>query len=483
MSTTQQRSKKMSWLWIIPIVIVVIVIAVLGLKRLERKLFGEPTDYSDLSWTQAFEQVHARTVARYPFTEWKGIDWDELYAQTAPRIAEAEASGDREAYTLAWREYACALHDGHVKLSGKGFDLREKAVAGGYGLGIIRLDDGRVIVHVLLDDGPAAQAGIVWGAEILTWNGQPIADALAQTSLLWAIVIPATQEGRELEQLRYLVRAPVGTEATFTYRNPEADAAQTITLTASDDQLQALALTTQPAYDLTIFLTSMIQSEILPSGYGYIAITGFLPTLGSPKPPKIFERAITKFIKQDVPGIIIDVRGNVGGADEWVPQMVSYFYTAPDFYEYVAYHDAETGALQISPEETLTIEPRAPHFAGPVIVLVDNAAISSAEGLALAIQNLPQGQVMGMYSTHGSFAVDHMGVNKYLLPEDLTFEFFAGAAWDENKVIQVDANADGVGGVTPDIRVPLTEETVYEMYVEGKDVVLEMAIAELDAME
>ncbi len=35
----------------------------------------------------------------------------------------------------------------------------------------------------------------------------------------------------------------------------------------------------------------------------------------------------------------------------------------------------------------------------------------------------------------------------------------------------------------PDVRVPLTEETVYAMLVEKRDVVLEAAIAALDKME
>ncbi|MBN1873259.1 MAG: hypothetical protein JXA33_03445 [Anaerolineae bacterium] len=65
----------------------------------------------------------------------------------------------------------------------------------------------------------------------------------------------------------------------------------------------------------------------------------------------------------------------------------------------------------------------------------------------------------------------------YRLPEGLSFNFYAGASPDINERIQMDANADGAGGVIPDIRVPLTEETVYAMYVEGKNVVLDMVVA------
>ena len=384
---------------------------------------------------------------------------------------------------MAWCEYAYAIPDGHVALEGEDFGLREKAIGGGYGLGIIRLDDGRVIVHVLLDDGPAAQAGLAWGAEILTWNGQPIAEALAHTPTWWADRVPATLEDREIEQLHYLVRNPVGTESTLTFQNPGADTPQTVHLIAVDDQLEALVRTLPPEREASDLFKALVQSEVLPSGYGYIAIRSFMPSLGGARPAKIFERAITAFVEQDVPGIIIDVRGSGGGVDAFIPQMAGHFYTTPDFYEYVGYRDAATGQFQIDPEQTLTIEPREPHFAGPVIILVDAAAMSTAEGLPLVIQRLPQGQVMGIHGTHGSFAIGDMTSDLYRLPEGLAFNFYAGASLDVNERIQVDANADGIGGIVPDIRVPLTEETVRAMYAEGKDVVLEMAIATLDGME
>jgi hypothetical protein len=37
-------------------------------------------------------------------------------------------------------------------------------------------------------------------------------------------------------------------------------------------------------------------------------------------------------------------------------------------------------------EQTLAIELRAPHYGGPVIVLVNTIAMSTVEGLPLAIQ-------------------------------------------------------------------------------------------------
>jgi len=35
-------------------------------------------DYSDLSWTQAFDKMDRQLSKEYAFTEWKHIDWTSL---------------------------------------------------------------------------------------------------------------------------------------------------------------------------------------------------------------------------------------------------------------------------------------------------------------------------------------------------------------------------------------------------------------------
>ena len=440
-------------------------------------------DYSELSWTLAFEQLHSRVSQNYPFTEQKGIDWDALYAQTITRITQAETDNDPAAYYLTLREYTFSIPDAHVQLGGPDLGLREEAIGGGYGLGIISLDDARVIVHILLEDGPAARAGMLWGAEILEWNGQPIQEALVETSTIWAAESQPTAEGRMLEQFHYLPRDPIGTTINITFRNPGEEETETIQLSAVDDQMETLKADLPQERELSAIFRSPVKYEILPEGYGYIRITGFMPSLGGMQLAKIFSRAIKTFIDAGVPGIILDVRNNGGGVDSLIPQMVAHFYDQPGFYEYISYYNAGSGSYEINPDQTLTIEPDALHFSGPVLVLVDKYTFSTAEGIPLAIQPLPKGYVVGIYGTNGSFGMGEPGDNLYRLPEDLGFSFFAGRSLDENQEIQVDANAEGIGGIIPDIRVPLTEENVYDMYVNGVDIVLETALAALDDMK
>lgn len=34
-----------------------------------------PEDFSALSWTQAFDRLHAKISREYAFTAWKNVDW------------------------------------------------------------------------------------------------------------------------------------------------------------------------------------------------------------------------------------------------------------------------------------------------------------------------------------------------------------------------------------------------------------------------
>jgi carboxyl-terminal processing protease len=477
---TKNKKSKKKFLWIAGGLIALIGITILILIK---SLAPKENDFSDLSWTDAFDQLHTEFSMKYPFTDRKDIDWNELYAQTAPRIAQAESENDLTAYYLALREYAYAIPDGHVQIGGPDFGLREATIGGGYGFGIIGLDDERVIAHILLEDGPASQAGMAWGAEILNWNGQAIQEALAQTSTIWADFPQATIEGRLLEQYHFLVRDPVGTETAITFQNPGENEPQTVQLSATADNFETLTLDSPPEEGLNIFLHAPVQYEILPGGVGYISISGFMPTLGGLNPAKIFDKAVKTFIEAEVSGIIIDVRANGGGLDALVPKMVGHFFNEPGFYEYISVYHAESGEFVIDPKQTLTIEPRAPYFGGPVIALVDKYAVSTAEGIPLAIQSLPQGHIVGIYGTNGSFAAGTPGKNLFRLPEKIVVRFLGDRALDKEQIILIDGNAEGIGGVSPDIHVPLTEENIRAMYVEKIDIVLETAIATLNEAE
>jgi carboxyl-terminal processing protease len=428
-------------------------------------------DFSDRSWSQAFAGLNETLKQRYPFTTWKRIDWDALYAEFSPRIADAEARQDSNAYYRALREFAWRIPDGHVGIAGDDQGLAAAEVGGGYGLTLLRLDDGRVVVSSLIADGPAAQAGIQIGAEILAWNGMAIEQALAQTPIIWSENPPATSEGRLLQQLRFLSRGSVGAQAEVAFRNRDAAAPQVARLTAIAAELDQHG-DMGPAG----LLRSAIESRILPSGYGYIRVNDQIPHLAG-FPDDQMRQAVAGFAAQGIPGVIVDVRDNLGGESKLTAEMLAPFQPRARLYQYLGLLDPATQQFRPATSAPLLIEPRQPQYHGPLAVLVDNYSQSAAEDLALFLKDLPNTTVVGVSGTAGAGGTSETDVE---LPGGYTFAFPKAQSLDANFSIQIESDYAGVGGVVPDLRVQLDDAAVDTLGA-GRDLVLEHAEAALHA--
>jgi carboxyl-terminal processing protease len=438
-----------------------------------RELLEEsrPLDLSQLPWAEAFEMMHGRLARAYAIGEWKRIDWTSLHDRTAPKIADAARAKDRAAFYLALREYLWSLHDGHVGLSGDDAGLRSAAIKGGFGLALLRLDNGRTIAHVVTAEGPAARAGLSWGATVLSWDGVPIEDAATRASVIWSPDPPATQEGTALARLKWLARAPIGTKVTLTYENLGDTVPRTATLEAEDDQFAPLRVATQA--QKFSFRSTTVEWRVLPEAVGYLKIRAEIPTLPQPVPDRVVRQAVRAFVQAGVHGVIIDARANFGGADKLVPLFMGWFVGERQFYEHAAFYDDRTGRFERQASGTLWTEPRAPGFHGPIAVLVDPQCASSGEGLALIARRRPGGHVVGYYGTHGSFGMTGAEIR---LPGGLTVEYPNGRSLDVHGDIQVDSDWRLQGGVAPDVRVPLTLANARAQFLEGRDVVLQVAI-------
>ena len=176
------------------------------------------------------------------------------------------------------------------------------------------------MVSFLVDGGPAANAGIELGAEILAWDGGTVREAMDR-EFVWAHQALSTEHTLRLQQLRYITRFPLGTDVDITYRNPEAEQEQSATLTTISERV---------SFNHSSFFSGIegtelpVESRILPSGYGYVAIHSF----GDDErlTVQLWERMLEQFIEEDVPGIIIDMRHNGGGSGYLADQLGAYFF-------------------------------------------------------------------------------------------------------------------------------------------------------------
>ena len=434
------------------------------------RAIGDPSkhNFGNLGWSEAFDEMNELLENDYAFGKWKAIDWESLHDKYGEKIAAAEKSNDKTAYYLALRKYAFSLPDGHVGIDGDDFGLRDAAVGGGFGFAVIKMDNGKVIAHILEENSPAATAGMEWGAEIISWNNTPVQTAVDHVSLLWAYTPPATNEGTMITKLCLLTRAPVGGSVSITFRNPSETEVRQVSLTAIDDNYSTYNkayLMGDPIYK------AYLKWEILPDGYGYIQIIGemLFPPIN---PVGEVRKAVKAFIAADVPGVILDLRVNAGGYDEMAPMMMSFFATEPLFYERIAMKDTKTGEFKISGD--LSLEPSSPCYTGRVAMLISNNTASTGEGFPLIMQALNRGPVLGFYGTNASFG---MAQGSVTMPGGYIIHYPNGASLDENGNIQLDSDYTLDGGIRPDIIVPIDMDILKAMFVDKRDVLVDEAAA------
>ena len=434
---------------------------------------------SSETWADAFDTLHDQLSTYYAFTEWKQIDWASAYQEHQPRIAEAAANDDPIAYFLALREYVYEVPDAHVRLiaiDGASEDLEEDAryeqIGGTFGFALIELDDGRFVARLVSEGSPAAAAGMETGAEIVEFDGTSIDAALEHVSLTWAIAPAATHTTTSIQQGRYLGRAPVGVTVDVIFRNPGEVDPTTATLTAVDDSYETLLLTS-----LCADLPPDVYSEIIATEDGPVGYVRFAHTGDEDGDANLlmaqFAGAIQTFVNEGVLGVIIDLRTNLGGLDRVAAHLPGHFYSEEAHYEYVSFLDTETGEFEVDQRYTLNTVPQTPYYGGSVVAMTGPCTVSSGEGVAMAIQRLPRGQVVGSYGSYGSFGISGGFVE---MPEGLVVVYPPGRSLDESFRIQIDSDASLEGGVIPDLRVPLNDYTIRRRFVDGVDVELEASI-------
>lgn len=450
-----------------------------------------PQDFSRLSWTEAFRRLNRKLAREYAFTKWKGINWGALDRKYRPLIARAEATNNSSAYYLTLRRYIHRLRDGHVGITDYP-RVQRKWVGGGFGVTLTRLDNGHVVVTWVQRGSPAARAGIKPWARILKWRGNQIDEALTDTSTTLGPSQPTTARKR-YEQLRYLVRSPIGDRVRVTYRNRDR-ATRTKRLRAFDDHMETLRRTNSASYISKYgFPKRMVEHRIIGGNVGYVRVIAEIDlpaSLPGDHTPTLrqFRNAIHEFIRARVAGIVVDVRSNSGGSDQMVADLLASFYKKRSFYEYQNYIVPATGKFQIwiaddvtgrygRPGQGIRVKPLRERFTGPVVALVDNGCVSSGEGVAMGIERLPNGKVVGTYGTNGSFG---MTGDSALMPGRFVVDWPFGQSLDRHKVVQVDSRR-GTGGVMPDVRVPLTLKNALKSAT-GHDVVLSQGLRTLRRM-
>ena len=418
-------------------------------------------DFSELSYTEAFDAFVEKLSQEYAFTEYKEIDWEALIETYRPLMEVAEAAGDPDEYRRVLRDMLWQIPDGHV--SGPFLqDEFVENVRGGLGIAIQELADGRIIVTYLGEDTPAAEAGIELAAEIIAINDTPIGEWVEG-------ILPysgpfSTAHNLRLQQLIYATRFPVDTELTITYLNPEVEEEETaelITIFEVDSFFHEDFARPVTGFELPV------QYEPLDSGYAYVEITSFFDN--QLLTVQLWERLMQTLNEQEVPGLIIDMRQNGGGFGFLADQMAAYFFEEELITGNTAYYNESLGEFILREEDAdkFYLPAEELRYDGDLVVLVGPDCASACEFFSYDLTLQDRAVVVGHFPTAGLGG----SVTDWDMPEGETVRVTLGRAVDAEGNIHL----EGIG-VVPDVVVPVTEEVLFG---EG-DAVLETAVAVLD---
>ncbi len=415
-------------------------------------------DFSELSYTAAFEEMFTFVSTNYAFNgiDGKQPNWDTLYAELKPRVEAAEKDRNSQAFYRAIKDFTDAFQDGHVGLSG---DLLIEdfwnSRSGGYGFTVRQLDDGAYLVNRVMAGSPAEKAGMRVGATVNRLNGQPIGQAAAAVRPFF----PESSEiNRRYAQAIWLLRAAVGDKAEITFTNP-GGSEQTVSLTAIDE---VDSLFDEMGWNDSDFILP-VDSEVLARNgqeIGYIRINTNYDDLNLLI--RLFERALKNFEERGVSGVIIDMRANGGGA----PLGLAGFLTSNEIPTgQDEYYSDKTGRFEPEGQPGKIIANENQYRVGQLVLLVNRTCASACEFESYGFSQVPGMVVVGQYPTGGIFAEVSRGQMK--LPEGLEMQIPTG------RTILPDGSIflEGVG-VVPTVQVPITRDTV----LTDEDVVLDYGI-------
>jgi C-terminal processing protease CtpA/Prc len=418
-------------------------------------------NFSELSYTEAFDRMVEKFTREYAWTELKKIDWAAKASEFRPRFERAQADNDTRAYVLALRDFIWSIPDTHVGMDTSMLTRDFQAeTTGGLGFAMRETDDGQIIANFILEGGPAEKAGMQWGAEIISLDGKPVAEVV-EASVPWSSPF-SNPIIKRLQQLRYALRFKLEQgEVEVRFKNPGA-AEKTATLQVVNERESFNFSSFQAGQSPTAL---PVEFEVLPSGYGYIKISSFLDN--DVLSIQVWERAIQYFIDNEIPGVILDLRVNGGGRGFLADQMAAYFFDDEILVGNTAYYNKASDEFFMDPgSQQSMIPPRTDlQYGGPVAVLVGPACNSACEFFSYDMTVNDRAIIVGQYPSGGAGG----SVEQFIMPEGISVQLTIGRAVDGEGNVHLEGT-----GVVPTVKVPVTAETL-KQEADGEDVVLAAA--------
>ena len=127
--------------------------------------------YRKYDYARDFKDGIAYMERHYVLSEYKNIDFDELYNEFLPKFQEVNRTQDEKENLQVWTEFCARFNDGHVSYhhlydDSEMTEMMDKALGNDYGLAPMTLSDGRTVAVNVDKESEAYKSGIRNGTVI-----------------------------------------------------------------------------------------------------------------------------------------------------------------------------------------------------------------------------------------------------------------------------------------------------------------------------
>jgi len=323
-----------------------------------------PQDLEAESHRDAFEMMCEYIDRNYPYFEYKKLDWKKIKQEALEELKTVKTG---EEYHKAVAKMLRCLEDEHVWTQ---IPENKKQEMTSFGADHIKIDE-KWIVSRVHPGSSADKAGIKPGMELTAINNQPVKDALTAVPEYLLNAKKSSLRGQrfgDLLRLRYLLINTAGTEISLSYLEKDGKEKPVQKQLSKIDRKS-----TEQAF----------AYKRLPEGYGYIKMKKMMvdPVSFLPR----FDKALEKL--WHTRGLIIDIRGNPGGAIVLTDQMLGRFTHRKINYGGILDTEGKFARLYVVP--------RHPVYDHPVIILIDERCASAADYFSYAASHLDNVTLMG----------------------------------------------------------------------------------------
>ena len=250
-----------------------------------------------------------------------------------------------------------------------------------FGIGAsLQYVDGNIKIASVLTGSPAWKSGQIQAGDIITKVAEGDADPLDLT-------------GYSVTDAVKVIRGDKGTEVK-------------LTLLKQDGSTKVVPIIRDEIVQDETFARSAVVNEG-GNKIGYIFLPEFYADFDHPNGNRSYTdvaKEVIKLKKQNVDGIVIDLRNNGGGSLYDVVQMAGLFIKDGPI---VQVKDRDNNASELKDKNRNVL------YDGPLAVMVNELSASASEIFAAAIQDYGRGVIIGSTSTYGKGTVQrNIGIDK-----------------------------------------------------------------------